>query len=169
MPGFSDYLEVAVLNWLAKRTAFPSVPSNLFISLHNTDPEGAGGGELTTTANADGFSGGYQRVSVPTDLNSGTNANWSALSAGTPSTAQKVTNVNQITFQTATSAWNQAAGGGGAGAARAIQYFGIWDAAGPGTGNFLGGGQITPAGVGVTIQNGQTAIFGAGQLTLQVD
>ena len=50
MPGFSNYLQNAVLNYL-KGTAMPTAPASVFVALFNGDPTdaGTGGTEVTTT------------------------------------------------------------------------------------------------------------------------
>ncbi len=165
MPGFSDYLEAKILDWLFKRTASGTPPNNVYVSLHNGDPEGAGANELQgSNPAADGYSPAYARVQVPTDLDNATNTNWSAKGPGSPSTAQKITNQAIVAFPLPSGAWNQPAGGG---AARAILYFGFFDA-GSG-GNFLGSGKISPADIGVLVQAGQRPSFDANQLAFQVE
>lgn len=55
MPGFSDYIENAVLNWL-RGTAMPTAPAGLYVGLFSSDPTDAssGGTEVTTTVRAAG-------------------------------------------------------------------------------------------------------------------
>jgi hypothetical protein len=50
MAGFSDYLELKILNWL-RGTAFGTAPSAVYIGLFNGDPTdtGASGTEVTAT------------------------------------------------------------------------------------------------------------------------
>jgi hypothetical protein len=162
MPGFSDYLEDKLLDWAAKRTAFPTTPNTLHVSLHFADPEGDGNSELNTTADADGESPGYARVAYNTDTNNATNTQFTAKTVD--GTGKKVTNQIAVAFAAATGAWNQATGSN---LSRAIKWFGIWDA---GTGgNFLFGGEILPSGTGVTVENGQQLSFDPAKLTVKVD
>jgi hypothetical protein len=60
MPGFSTYLEGALLGWL-KGTALPPAPAAVWLGLWNGDPGdgGSGGAEVTTAIRPGG------RVAVP--------------------------------------------------------------------------------------------------------
>lgn len=165
MPGLSDFLEGRLIDWWVKNTTFPAaLTPSVWISLHDADPEGAGANELVNTAGVDRGALNYVRVAVGNDGNNSTNVNWSAKGAGT-GTSQKVTNASTVTFAVAGGPWNHTAAAPTV--ARAIKYFGVWDQSS--SGNFLGSGEIAPSGLGVTIQSGQQAVFGAGQLTIQVE
>ncbi len=104
-------------------------------------------GLSTTTPNDDGTNvtepagGSYARVAVTNNL-----TNWPAASGGQKS------NGTVITFPTATASWGTAT------------YVVLYDNEAPA--NFLGYGALTPSKV---IDNGDTAYFPVGTLTVQID
>lgn len=140
--GFSDYLEGAILDWMCKRTTFPSAPTTLYISLHSADPGDTGASELT--------GGSYARASITTDTNNATDVNFNA--KGTSGAQRTITNKATITFPTATGNWTNAT------------YFAIWDASS--AGNCLFSGTITG---GVTVNNGNTLSLVDGNMTIGID
>ena len=50
MAAFSDYMELAILNWM-RGSSFPAAPATVYVGLFNGDPTdaGTGGAEVTTT------------------------------------------------------------------------------------------------------------------------
>ena len=149
--GVSTYLETAVLNWMFKKTAMPTVPATLYYALHSADPGDTGASELTST-------GSYARAALATDTNASTHVNYNAQVVS--GTAQMVSNLLNIAFPPATAAWN-----GGS----AILWFSIWDAST--AGNCLYSGPIA-GGSGVTVNNGTTLTFtggATGQMTVSLD
>lgn len=150
MPGHSNYLEKQILDWLFKRTALATAPTNLYISLHSADPGDTGASELAST-------GAYARAAIPTDTNNTTHTNWSAVDTATNPPYSRMSNAVAASFAEATANWN-----GGA----AIQYFGVWDALT--TGNFLFGGQIG-GGTGVVVLSGVTLSIPIGNIYHELD
>ena len=149
MAGLSNTHELALLEWLFKRTAFPSVPTALHYSLHSADPGDTGASELASTA-------GYVRAQLDADTNNSTNTNYNA--AGTSGTTQVISNKLDITFPTATGNWNSSS---------AIGYWGVWSASTSGT--YYASGTITG---GVVVLNTNTLKFAGGtpgSLTFDVD
>ena len=148
MPGLSNSLEAALLDWMFKQTAFPTAPTQLHYSLHSADPGDTGANEIS--------GGGYARAQLNPDPNNTTNTNYSAKQ--TDGTSQYITNAADITFPQATANWN-----GG----NAIQWVGVWSASSGGT--FYASFQFQ--GSGVVVLNGNTLrLLGAtGQLRFQID
>lgn len=140
--GFSNYVENAILDWLTKRTAFPSAPTTLYVSLHSADPGDTGASELT--------GGSYARASINTDTNNSTDVQFNAKTNNGES--RQITNKATITFPTATGNWVTAT------------HFGIWDDLS--AGNLLFTGTITG---GVTVNNGNTLSLVDGNLIIGVD
>ncbi len=84
MAGMSVYLENKVVDHVTKKATY-SAPTNLFVGLYTVAPTDAGGGTEVT-------GGSYARVSTAT-------ADWNTASGGT------LTNVNTISFPTASANW----------------------------------------------------------------
>jgi hypothetical protein len=84
----SDYMENAIINWL-RGTAFPGVPTNVYVALFTTATSDAGGGTEVS-------GGSYARAEVAASA-----AAWTAPSGGNGETE----NVDPIAFPTATASW----------------------------------------------------------------
>ena len=82
MPGFSDYLEGKILDWM-NGTAMPTAPAAQYISLHNGDPTdtGTGGTDVTTTVRAAGRVVGAFSRTAGVNSSSG-DVNFGAAAAG---------------------------------------------------------------------------------------
>lgn len=112
MAGLSDYSAGNVLAYLVGKTAMPALPST-FVALFTTAPTsdaGTGGTEVS--------GGSYARKST-----AGTDWNTPTASAGNPeptTTPELISNVNTITFVTATANWGT------------VQAFGVYDASSAG-------------------------------------
>ena len=153
MAGLSDTIEAAVLNYLFKGSDMPTKPTELWVGLHNADPE-------TTAADISGT--GYTRAQLDPDSNSSTHTQWNAVASD--GATHKVTNKGDITFAAAGSAWN-----GG----NAIGYFGIWSQSGTSGGNLYASGQINGSN-GVVVSQGTVLKFpgsssGDGNLKVTID
>lgn len=85
MAAFSDYMENNIVNWF-RGTAFPAVPTNLYVSFHTADVTDGGTGTEVS-------GGSYARVSVTAN-----GTEWS-------NTAGVLSNVNDINFPDATANW----------------------------------------------------------------
>jgi hypothetical protein len=110
--AFSQYIADALLNWM-RGTSFPSVPANLYVSLHTASPGATGANECADAT--------YARVAVATTAGS-----WDAPSTG--GGGRTTQNAGTITFPALT-------------AGVTITHVGLWDAASGG--NFLKGGALT--------------------------
>jgi hypothetical protein len=139
MAGLSNTDELSVLQWLFKRTTMPAVPTVLAYGLNGTDPGDTGANELAAT-------GAYARAQLNPDTNNSTNVNYNA--AVTVGTAQRITNLLDIVFPTATADWFSAA---------AIPFWTGWDATTAGACRFSG--TITG---GVVVRNTNTLRFAGG-------
>lgn len=149
--GVSNYLEVKILDWLFKQTAFGAAPTTLYYSLHSADPGDTGASEL-------GATGSYARAQLNPDTNNSTHTNYN--DDTTSGQATVVTNKLDITFPTATANWNSGS---------PITYWAVWDAST--SGNCLWSGTIA-GGTGVTVLNGTTLKFTGGtpgQLSVSLD
>jgi len=136
MAAFTNYLEDKIVDHLFRTAGFTK-PTALYVGLLTAAATPETGG-VTEVAG-----GSYARVAeAPGD------ANWAAPAGGDGTTS----NVNAITFPTATADWGTAT------------HFGIWDAAT--AGNLLVYGALTAS---RNIVNGATPSFPAGSLTVQVD
>lgn len=133
MGALSNYLEDAWLKTL-KGTAFSVTSGNIHVALYTATPGETGGGTEVS-------GGSYARQSV-------TAANWSAVSAGEPST---IDNAANIQFPTATADWGTITSGG------------VLDALT--SGNLLYFGALTQSKV---VNNGDTFKFNTGDLDLGV-
>jgi hypothetical protein len=120
MAGLSNYFETAILNYLFRGSAAPSIPATLYIGLFTADP--------VDTGTANEVSGNnYSRVSIST-------SNAFGAPSGTP--AQSIANSSTITFPVASGSWGT------------ITHFAIFDAAS--NGNMLVGGALnTPQAIGL--------------------
>jgi len=156
MPGLSNTLEDRLQQWMFKRRAFLSAPTQLHYSLHSADPGDTGANELAS-------SGGYARAALAPDTDETTHVNYTDLE--TSGTTRRVSNRLDIVFPTATADWASGAD---------LTHFGVWDASTGGT--FLFGGIINNAGE-YHVFNGNTArLMGSlalgstpGQMRLTVD
>src|SRR4030042_4099034 len=104
MAGFSNYLEEKIFNWLFEATTMGAAPANVFVSLHTDDPGETGTNELPGAS-------AYARVSTAA-------ADWEVV-GGDVGYRQ---NATEIAFTAATADWGT------------ITNFGLWDAAGVGSG-----------------------------------
>ncbi len=138
--AFSQYFATQVLNWV-KGSPFPTALSNVYISLHTSDPGAAGAnGDVTAS-----ITGSNNRTQVAS----------SALSAiaGASGGGFEITNTGVI--QLTTAAQNQAA--------LAVTHFGVWTAASGG--DFLASGQLTSS---VDVELGDTVQFNISALAVRV-
>lgn len=136
--GLSDTYEQYVLEYIFKRTALPAVPSNLYVSLHGTDPGDTGANELSTAV------GGYARALLASDTGNTVDTNWEAVD--TSGTSKRISNKLDIVFPAATADWFSG---------NLIPYWALWDNASAGT--CILSGTIT--GGGIAVHNGNTARF----------
>lgn len=90
MPGKSDVLESAVLNYVFRGVAMPTLTS-VYVSLHTSDPTDAGSGTEVS-------GGSYARVAVTR-----TTGSWAAPSDNAG--AQQTSNSAAITFPTPSANW----------------------------------------------------------------
>ena len=130
MSAFSDYLEDKIGDSVFRGATFPTI-ANIYVGLSSAAPTEAG------TFNELANTGAYARVTVAAST-----AQWGALAAD-------VSNVNAITFPTATADW-----------ASATHFF-LADSATYNAGNLLYYAALTTA---RTVTNGGTASFAAGEL-----
>lgn len=135
MSAFSDYLEDKIADSVFRGATFPTI-ANVYIGLATAAPTDAG--VFNEVAN----SGAYARVTV-----AATTGQWGSLAAD-------VSNVNVITFPTATADW-----------ASATHFF-IADSATHNAGNLLYKAALTTA---RTVTSGGTASFAAGELDVTHD
>jgi hypothetical protein len=157
MAGFSTYFETRLIQWLFKTnkdgaaaTALAATgPTNLWVSLHSTDPADVSAGELS--------GGSYARVAMAKDADdaSGNAVSWNI--SAVSGTAWGVTNKLAVTFPQASADWF-----GGA----AIKWCGLYDASS--AGNLLMAGTVNGA-VGVVVLSGVTFSFAIGQLAFTAD
>ena len=135
MSAFSNYLEQKIADSVFRGAAFPTI-ANVHIGLATAAPTEAG------TFNEVANSGSYARVQVAAST-----AQWGALAAA-------VSNVNAITFPTATGDWAQAT------------HFFIADSGTHNSGNLLYKAALTN---NRTVTTGGTASFAAGELDVTHD
>jgi len=138
--AFSEYFATQVLNWV-KGAPFPTALSNVYISLHTSDPGTAGtNGDVSNS-----ITGSANRTQVPS----------SALGviAGASGGGFETTNTGVI--QLTTAAQNTSA--------ISVTHFGVWTAASGG--DFLASGQLTSS---VDVELGDTVQFNIGALAVRV-
>lgn len=133
MAAMTDYLESALINHVFRSTAY-TAPTQLNIALFTAAPSDTGGGTEVS-------GGSYARVNAGIGT-----SNWAATSGGNGTTS----NVNAITFTTATGSWGT------------VTHVGIFDQ----TTNLLWWGALTTS---KTVGTGDTFSFAAGALTVQID
>lgn len=138
--AFSQYFATQVLNWV-KGSPFPTALSNVYISLHSSDPGTAGtNGDVTNT------------ITSSTNRTAISSAALSAV-AGASGGGFEVTNTGVV--QLTTSATNVSP--------ITVTHFGVWDAASGG--NFLASGQLTSS---VDVEIGDTVQFNIGAMAVRV-
>lgn len=138
--AFSQYFATQVLSWV-KGAPFPTALSNVYVSLHSSDP-GTGG---TTGDVTNSITGTTTRTAVAASgLGSVTGASGGGF---------EITNTGVV--QLTTSAQNPSA--------ITVTHFGIWD--GATGGNFLASGQLTSS---VDVELGDTVQFNIGALAVRV-
>lgn len=92
MPSMSTYLAQALINWILRGQAAPTLPANLYFAAYTTDPTMADtGSEVSTTST------GYARVSLARATGS-----WDS-----PSSSGATQNAVVITFPVPTGNWGQ--------------------------------------------------------------
>lgn len=133
MSAATDYLEAALMNHLFRGTPY-TAPANIYVGLFTTNTSDSGGGTEVS-------GGGYARVQVASNT-----SNWSA-----PGTAGQSSNVNAITFPTATANWGT------------VVAAALFDA--PTGGNMLVHSTLN---ANVTVNSGQTFSFAPGAYILQI-
>jgi hypothetical protein len=151
MPGFSDYLEAAILNNCLQGSAIAGL-STVWLSLHTADPTDAGTvGELAAST-----AGGYARQSVG-----------SAVWAVATESGGGTTNAGYYGYNsTATISFPQCSGTAWADSSGTMRItaVGIWNhSSNVSSGNFLFGGLLSSA---RAVQIGDTFKFNAGDLQI---
>lgn len=121
MAGPTSFVSDAILNLLFRGVAFPSLPSDLWLSAHTDDPGDTGANEVTASD--------YQRIAVARSTTA-----WNAPSPGAGG-VREVTTANNLTFPPPTSNWGT------------ITHLGLWDASSGG--QFLWAFQL-PSPVSIT-------------------
>ena len=137
--AFSQYFATQVLSWV-KGAPFPTALSNVYISLHSSDPGDAGAnGDVTST-----ITSSANRTQISS----------AALSAvvGASGGGFEVTNTGVV--QLTTSANNTSP--------ITVTHFGVWDAASGG--NFLASGALTSS---VDVEVGDTVQFNIGAMAVR--
>jgi len=138
--AFSEYFATQVLSWV-KGSPFPTALSNVYVSLHSSDPGTAGtSGDVTNTV-----TNSVNRTSI-------SSANLSVVS-GASGGGFEVTNTGVV--QLTTSANNSTP--------ITVTHFGVWDAASGG--NFLASGQLTSS---VDVELGDTVQFNINAMAVRV-
>tara|TARA_Y100001937_G_scaffold82001_2_gene110927 strand:- start:7227 stop:7649 length:423 start_codon:yes stop_codon:yes gene_type:complete len=138
--AFSQYFATQVLSWV-KGSPFPTALSNVYISLHSSDPGTSGtSGDVTNS-----ITGSTNRTTISS----------SALGAvaGASGGGFEITNTGVV--QLTTSAQNTNA--------VTVTHFGVWDQASGG--NFLASGQLTSS---VDVELGDTVQFNIGAMAVRV-
>lgn len=138
--AFSQYLATQILQWV-KGQGFPQALSNIYISLHSSDP-GTGGtlGDVTGA-----ITGSANRTAIAS----------SALGSVAGASGGGFETTNTGVVQLTTAAQNQNA--------ITVTHFGVWDAASGG--NFLASGQLTSS---VDVELGDTVQFNIGAMAVRV-
>lgn len=139
MPALSDYLEAALLDFLANGSALS--PPDIYVALYTDDPTDADVGTEVS-------GGSYARVQV--NANGGGAPQWSLAAAD--GIGYKVQNAEVITFPTATAPWGT------------ITHIGLRDAASGG--NLLYHGELDES---KTIGTGDTFQALAGTFVLRIE
>ena len=138
--AFSQYFATQILNWV-KSSPFPTAPTEVYISLHTTDPGTAGtSGDVTNT-----ITGSTNRTQI---LSTAFGAIAGASGGGFE---EKNTGVVQLT----TAASNTSA--------ITVTHFGVWDSVT--SGNFLASGELTSS---VDVELGDTVQFNIDALAIRV-
>lgn len=137
MAGPSSWTSDAFLNLLFRGVAFPSLPSDLWLSAHTDDPGDTGANEVTAS--------GYQRIAIARSTTA-----WSAPGDGTGG-VREITSASNLTFPNPTANWGT------------ITHLGVWDASSGG--QFLWSFQL-PSPVSITA-GGNPLQVTAGQLRAQ--
>lgn len=138
--AFSQYFATQVLSWV-KGSPFPTALSNVYISLHSSDPGTAGtNGDVTNT------------ITSSTNRTSISSAALSTV-AGASGGGFEITNTGVV--QLTTSATNVSP--------ITVTHFGVWDAASGG--NFLASGALTST---VDVELGDTVQFNIGAMAVRV-
>ena len=138
--AFSQYFATQVLSWV-KGSPLPTALSNVYISLHSSDPGTSGtSGDVTNS-----ITGSTNRTTISS----------SALGAvaGASGGGFEITNTGVV--QLTTSAQNTGA--------VTVTHFGVWDQASGG--NFLASGQLTSS---VDVELGDTVQFNIGAMAVRV-
>lgn len=138
--AFSQYFATQVLSWV-KGAPFPTALSNVYITLHTSDPGTAGtNGDVTGT-----ITGSATRTGIA--------ASGLGSIAGASGGGFEVTNTGVV--QLSTSAQNTSA--------ITVTHFGVWD--GATGGNFIASGTLTSS---VDVELGDTVQFNIGALAVRV-
>lgn len=138
--AFSQYLADEILDWF-KGGAFPSAPSNVFISVHTGDP-GVSGTSNDVTSSVRGTA---NRVQIATSAFS--------VIGNASGGGREITNSNVV--QVTASAANAGT--------TTLTHFGVWDAIT--AGNFLASGSLTAS---VGVQTGDTVQFNQNAMAIRV-
>ena len=138
--AFSQYFATQVLSWV-KGSPFPTALTNVYVSLHSSDPGTAGtAGDVTQSI---------------TNSSNRTGIASSALGAVVGASGGGFEITNSGVVQLTTSANNNLA--------ITVTHFGVWDQASGG--NFLASGQLTSS---VDVELGDTVQFNIGAMAVRV-
>lgn len=140
MAGFTDFLEQALLDHIFEDPIYTPAAS-IWIGITDTTPTEAGGNFVEESA------GSYARVLTD-------DTDWSAATGGPP-TAK--TTISPTVFPTATADWKSG---------NDMAFFGLFDLVTVNGGNLLAFGAITTP---KAVQNGDTATFAIGDLTITLE
>lgn len=139
MAAMTNYLENKLVDHIFRNTSF-TMPAELHMSLHSSDPGETGANEISGNS--------YARAQLDPSVSNwkSTNGTTSGASSGT---GGQTSNAVVITFPTPTGSWGT------------VTHFAIWDAAT--SGNPLVYGVLT---ISKTIDQGDTVTFGVDALTV---
>jgi hypothetical protein len=138
--AFSQYFATQVLNWV-KGSPFPTALSNVYISLHSSDPGTAGtNGDVTNTITSSTNRTAISSAALST-VAGASGGGFEVTNTGVVQLTTSATNVSPIT----------------------VTHFGVWDAASGG--NFLASGQLTSS---VDVEIGDTVQFNIGAMAVRV-
>lgn len=135
MAGLSNKVETSVLNWVLAQAVLPQIP-RIWMSLHSADPGDTGASEVGTGL-------GYSRVEVTGKF--------------LATSSDKITNILEINFAAATTAYN-------------VAFWGIWGISSAGDETlFYLSGPVSAGSDAITIQVGRSPSFPIGTLTTTID
>ncbi|HAX04283.1 MAG TPA: hypothetical protein DCX77_01285 [Acidimicrobiaceae bacterium] len=138
--AFSQYFATQVLSWV-KGSSFPAALSNVYITLHSSDPGTAGtSGDVTST-----ITNSSNRTAIASSALSSVGAasggGFEVTNSGVVQLTNSANNSSPIT----------------------VTHFGVWDA--QTGGNFLASGSLTSS---VDVETGDTVQFNIGAMAVRV-